>query len=1026
MAEIKVGCWNTHGLRFKLEAVNNLMNECDLEFLFCCETWATREMLPHARCVLGDALPKQGPFGHHYGVALFSRKEESQYEIRHVDYNSIVWTCEGLQFTGEYIPPYNNAEEEFDHIARLTAHVAITNLPTVFLGDFNMRFGALSRDESTNTRANTVGRWLRNEGFCFHTPLQSEPRFTFSSTRGASIVDYIIVAPGIVVHEYHHVATTNVSDHIPVTATVESSGFQPLPEENAHTRPQWRTRRLENEKYTATYLLRFREYARDLEKYFKNLRNGLPVQMVADLFDEALLWAVTAAADEVLGRKAPTTRGCTLVKNPQLKKLERMCTVTAKRIQCSRNAGLRIHLEQGLRALIQQRNLYVQQAKKVVKLQTVNFNKRLNRNPHQLLAKKLKHLKKASSRRPLMAVDLNDYVEHLKAHFRTASPPPEFIPEDEHPAIRLANPQQSDTITPKSVSRAIQDLLSDRAPGPSGLPIDLIKPLRFEISTILSRFFSFLLAKGVIPQSWTKAFVYPVPKISNASQPKHYRPIVLTEVFRKIYERTLKDPLTKVIEPLSPEQCGFRERRSTLHQVATINEDMRQFRSIFGYDSVVAFLDVAKAYDCVDLGKLWPILRRRGVSEGLIRTLQRLQVECELQIAYGGRLSRPFSRDAGLLQGSCLSPLLYSVYIDDIVQRMRGEANVMLYLFADDIAVITPDKETLRGALRRAETFAYERGFRFSPTKCAILQNERDSSEVLLHGQPIPEVEQFKYLGVIITASGVDWLAHFKRNSEKQRGMLQRFVALGFRPGGFLPRTAQMVLKCFLRPVGEYGLAITPGKEAFLKPLQNVQNETLRYMLGGGPRTSVAALHLLADIPMIRSRHDTLKSCFLAEVQRQPQDSRVLKAFHQSQIKLVRDSCFSDIAGLDMYKHYAHWCQHTPVRQWHQVLALWKHQAHREQRTRLRSQCPRGAAFSETNLFTDLSRCSPAAARLIHRWVLGQLPAYPSGCTVCGQLSTPEHVINCLKINPDRMIRMGYYELACFSLQAIERQVIAL
>ena len=185
-------------------------------------------------------------------------------------------------------------------------------------------------------------------------------------------------------------------------------------------------------------------------------------------------------------------------------------------------------------------------------------------------------------------------------------------------------------------------------------------------------------------------------------------------------------------------------------------------------------------------------------------------------------------------------------------------------------------------------------------------------------------------------------------------------------------------------------------------------------------------MHLLADIPMIRSRRDTLKSCFLAEVQRQPQDSRVRRAFHQSQQKSVRDSCFSDIAGLVMYKHYAHWCQHTPARQWHQVLALWKHQAHREQRTRLRFICPRGAAFSlEINLSTDLSRCSAAAARLIRRWVLGQLPAYPSGCTVCGQLSTPEHAITCLGINPDRMIRWGYYELAYHALQVLERQTLA-
>ena len=337
-------------------------------------------MIPHTKCVLGNAFPKHGSFGHHYGVAMFSRKDEYHFRVLYVDHNSIIWTCDGIQFIGE----------DLRQIARLKAHIALTKLPTVLLGDFNMRFGTVARDETTNPRANTVGRWLRSEGFRFHTPPHSEPRFTFSSTCGASIVDYIIVSPEIMVHEYHHSGVTNVSDHIPVTATIELINSQYFLIDNTpatYNKIQWRTRRLENEQYVARYLLRFSEYAHSLHKYLKDLQNELPVQMVAVLFDEALNWAIMPAADAILGRKVATPRRCTLVKNPRLKELELCCTGTAKRIARTLNSTLKIHLEQELRTLIRQRNEYVQEARKVVRSQTVKFNTQLNRNPLNLLSK---------------------------------------------------------------------------------------------------------------------------------------------------------------------------------------------------------------------------------------------------------------------------------------------------------------------------------------------------------------------------------------------------------------------------------------------------------------------------------------------------------------------------------------------------------------------------------------------------------------------------------------------------------------
>jgi hypothetical protein len=88
-----------------------------------------------------------------------------------------------------------------------------------------------------------------------------------------------------------------------------------------------------------------------------------------------------------------------------------------------------------------------------------------------------------------------------------------------------------------------------------------------------------------------------------------------------------------------------------------------------------------------------------------------------------------------------------------------------------------------------------------------------------------------------------------------------------------------MVLKCILRPVGEYRLSITP--DIFPEPLQNIQNDGLWW------------LHYIS-LPMVRSFHDTIK------------DGSSKKCDGSLRSAGVRDSCFSVVARLEMYKHYLH------------------------------------------------------------------------------------------------------------------------
>ena len=89
----------------------------------------------------------------------------------------------------------------------------------------------------------------------------------------------------------------------------------------------------------------------------------------------------------------------------------------------------------------------------------------------------------------------------------------------------------------------------------------------------------------------------------------------------------------------------------------------------------MAFLDIKAAYDQVDRSRLWYKLLKRGVPVGFVEILKSLFDANSSFVAFTGVSSEPFPNQSGVLQGSLMSPLLYSVFIDDLVERLNEDAS---------------------------------------------------------------------------------------------------------------------------------------------------------------------------------------------------------------------------------------------------------------------------------------------------------------------------------------------------------------
>ncbi|KAG0744899.1 hypothetical protein G6F62_014140 [Rhizopus arrhizus] len=86
---------------------------------------------------------------------------------------------------------------------------------------------------------------------------------------------------------------------------------------------------------------------------------------------------------------------------------------------------------------------------------------------------------------------------------------------------------------------------------------------------------------------------------------------------------------------------------------------------------VVAFLDIKSAYDTVDRRVIWDALSRSGASSPFLSLLVHLFDDVSVSVLVSNHSSAPFSPVTGVLQGSVLSPHLYSVYINTLPALLR-------------------------------------------------------------------------------------------------------------------------------------------------------------------------------------------------------------------------------------------------------------------------------------------------------------------------------------------------------------------
>ena len=182
-------------------------------------------------------------------------------------------------------------------------------------------------------------------------------------------------------------------------------------------------------------------------------------------------------------------------------------------------------------------------------------------------------------------------------------------------------------------------------------------------------------------------------------------------------------------------------------------------------------LDVAKAFDRVDRSLLlYKLSRHAGIHGPLLAFLRSFLTASSQRVKLeDGTLSDPLANDRGTPQGSCLSPVLWLIWINDLPLGL--ETNVSI--FADDTSLWTADgtaaeqQAALTRDLAGVDEWASLWGVEFGPAKSRHMELSRTkggktTGTVTFRGQVVPRAKTFTLLGMVIS-DDLKWDAHLEQ-----------------------------------------------------------------------------------------------------------------------------------------------------------------------------------------------------------------------------------------------------------------------
>jgi len=248
----------------------------------------------------------------------------------------------------------------------------------------------------------------------------------------------------------------------------------------------------------------------------------------------------------------------------------------------------------------------------------------------------------------------------------------------------------------------------------------------------ISLLFDSMISHGYVPKDFLLSTLIPIPKHKRKSLncSDNYRAIALSSVMGKLLDKIVLDKCTDVFTT-SMYQYGFKRAHSTSQCTFVVNETIQYYLNN-NSNVYTTLLDASRAFDRVEYVKLFRVLMSKGICPVIARFLVLLYTNQMIRVKWGSSIGLSFSVCNGVKQGGVMSPLLFTVYIDELLLRLKnsslgcyiGAEFCGAYGYADDVILVAPTLHSLLfvGLNNTLKSWAYSlHNLLFNPTKSKLL-----------------------------------------------------------------------------------------------------------------------------------------------------------------------------------------------------------------------------------------------------------------------------------------------------------------
>ena len=335
----------------------------------------------------------------------------------------------------------------------------------------------------------------------------------------------------------------------------------------------------------------------------------------------------------------------------------------------------------------------------------------------------------------------------------------------------------------ESIIKIVNSMENKLTEGVDGMSNKLIKSLISSIADPLTTVINKSITEGIFPDEMKLAKIIPLFKSGDEKLPNNYRPISILATLSKVLEKAVYIQIEEHFKAnyLTDTQFGFLKAHSTMDAVNNFIGNLAKNRS--RKTALAVFLDLRKAFDTVDHKILIEKLKVYGFDHIAINWFKSYLSNRAQMTVVRDAISNKLYIKCGVPQGSILGPLLFIIYINDIINA----TDLILSLFADDTT-----GQAFADSLDQIETFVNNELIKLSdwlndnrlvahPQKTTFMlffsSKQARPLNLYLNGSKLTQIgsnfpiKTTKFLGLFIDDK-LNWEHHIEKTKAKVRAII--------------------------------------------------------------------------------------------------------------------------------------------------------------------------------------------------------------------------------------------------------------